>query len=89
MERVAAGDTGLPRQYPCCEPQSMQAMERSHIIAILKKTHGVIEGPKGAARLLNMNASTTRFRIKKLGITRADYSYRKTDTAVCLPQRPS
>jgi formate hydrogenlyase transcriptional activator len=52
----------------------MQAMERSHIIAILKKTHGVIEGPKGAARLLNMNASTTRFRMKKLGITRADYS---------------
>jgi hypothetical protein len=24
--------------------------------------------------LLNMNASTTRFRMKKLGITRADYS---------------
>jgi formate hydrogenlyase transcriptional activator len=63
-----------PGQIPAAQPQSMQAMERSHIIAILKKTHGVIEGPKGAARLLNMNASTTRFRMKKLGITRADYS---------------
>ena len=66
--------TSATEHTPAAEPQSMQAMERSHIIAILKKTHGVIEGPKGAARLLNMNASTTRFRIKKLGITRADYS---------------
>jgi formate hydrogenlyase transcriptional activator len=63
-----------PDEPHAAEPQSMQAMERGHIIAILKKTHGVIEGPKGAARLLNMNASTTRFRMKKLGITRADYS---------------
>ena len=55
------------------ESQSLQAIERGHIIAMLKKTRGVIEGPKGAARLLNMNASTTRFRMKKLGISRADY----------------
>jgi len=61
-------------EQPAAEPQSMQAVERGHMIAILKKTHGVIEGPNGAARLLNMNASTTRFRMKKLGITRADYS---------------
>ncbi len=55
-------------------PQSLQAIERRHIIAMLKKAHGVIEGPQGAARLLNMNASTTRFRMKKLGITRADFA---------------
>jgi formate hydrogenlyase transcriptional activator len=66
--------SGPPLEQPAAEPQSMQAIERSHLIAMLKKTHGVIEGPKGAARLLNMNASTTRFRMKKLGITRADYS---------------
>jgi len=34
----------------------------------LKKTRGVIEGPAGAARLLNLKPSTTRFKIKKLGI---------------------
>ncbi len=61
-------------EQPAAQPQSMQAIERGHMIAILKKTHGVIEGPNGAARLLNMNASTTRFRMKKLGITRTDYS---------------
>jgi len=56
------------------ESQSLEAVERNHIIAILKRTRGVIEGPQGAARLLKMNASTTRFRIRKLGITRADFS---------------
>jgi formate hydrogenlyase transcriptional activator len=65
---------GASPEQPAAEPQSMQAIERGHIVAVLKKTHGVIEGPHGAARLLNMNASTTRFRMKKLGITRADYS---------------
>jgi transcriptional regulator with GAF, ATPase, and Fis domain len=48
-------------------------MERAHIITVLKRTHGVIEGPRGAARLLNLKPSTARFRMKKLGITRADY----------------
>src|SRR5262249_48616539 len=54
--------------------QSLQAIERSHIIAMLKKARGVIEGPQGAARPLNMDARTTRLRMKKLGITRADYA---------------
>ena len=64
---------GRLERTPAAEAQSMQVMERNHIIAILKQTRGVIEGPRGAARLLNMNASTTRFRMKKLGISRADY----------------
>ena len=48
-------------------------MERQHILAILKKTRGVIEGPAGAARLLDLKPSTTRFRIKKLGIKRQQF----------------
>jgi transcriptional regulator with GAF, ATPase, and Fis domain len=35
---------------------------------------GVIEGPNGAARILDLKPSTTRFRIKKLGIAKSDYS---------------
>jgi len=73
-DTVGVASNGASQGQPAAEPQSMQAIERGHIIAMLKKTHGVIEGPNGAARLLNMNASTTRFRMKKLGITRADYS---------------
>jgi formate hydrogenlyase transcriptional activator len=52
---------------------SLVAVERQHIVAILRRTGGVIEGPKGAAKLLDMKPSTTRYRIKKLGIRKSDY----------------
>ena len=55
------------------DASSLAEMERQHILAILKKTRGVIEGPAGAARLLNLKPSTTRFRIKKLGIKRQQF----------------
>jgi formate hydrogenlyase transcriptional activator len=55
------------------QPATLEALERAHIISVLKRTHGVIEGLKGAARILNLKPSTTRFRMKKLGITKADY----------------
>jgi formate hydrogenlyase transcriptional activator len=51
----------------------LEALERSHIITILRRTRGVVDGPKGAARLLALKPSTTRFRMKKLGITKTDY----------------
>jgi len=68
-----AASADAPGTAAIAAPQSLEAVERNHIIAILKKTRGVIEGPQGAARLLKMNASTTRFRMRKLGITRADF----------------
>ena len=56
-----------------CEAQSLEAIQREHIIAMLRKSYGVVEGPNGAAQLLEMNPSTVRFRMKKLGISKADY----------------
>jgi formate hydrogenlyase transcriptional activator len=52
---------------------SLGEIERQHIVAVLKQTRGVIEGPNGAARLLDLKPSTARFRIKKLGISRGEY----------------
>jgi len=52
---------------------SLEEIERQHFITVLKQTRGVIEGPNGAARLLNLKPSTTRFRIKKLGIKKQQY----------------
>ena len=49
-------------------PASLADMEREHIAAILRQTGGVIEGPKGAAIILNLHPNTLRSRIKKLGI---------------------
>jgi formate hydrogenlyase transcriptional activator len=48
-------------------------VERQHIVTMLKRTEGVIEGPKGAARMLGMKPSTMRYRIRKLGISKTDY----------------
>jgi formate hydrogenlyase transcriptional activator len=51
-------------------PEELAAMEREHILRILQKTRWKINGPGGAAALLNIHPSTLRFRIKKLGIER-------------------
>jgi transcriptional regulator with GAF, ATPase, and Fis domain len=47
---------------------SLEEVERRYILAVLQKTEGLIEGPNGAARILDLNPSTLRSRIKKLGI---------------------
>ena len=51
-------------------PEDLAAMEREHILKVLQKTRWKINGPGGAAALLNIHPSTLRFRIKKLGIER-------------------
>jgi formate hydrogenlyase transcriptional activator len=48
-------------------------IERKHIVEVLRKTRGIVEGPRGAARLLDLKPSTARFRMRKLGITRENY----------------
>ena len=71
---TAAGEAEQPPPRSAdAEHQSLEAIEREHIIATLRKTRGVVEGPHGAAHLLDMNPSTVRFRMKKLSIGKADY----------------
>ena len=71
---TAAGEAEQPPPRSAdAEHQSLEAIEREHIIATLRKTRGVVEGPHGAAQLLEMNPSTVRFRMKKLSIGKADY----------------
>jgi PAS domain S-box-containing protein len=52
-------------------PNSLQSVERAHILQVLQETHGVIEGPNGAARILNLHPNTLRSRMKKLRIERS------------------
>lgn len=66
----------VPRPSPTAAagdeaPVSLEEAERDHITAVLRKTAWRIEGPTGAARLLDMNPSTLRSRMKKLGIRRS------------------
>jgi len=57
---------------PPVEPSfpSLDQMERDHILAALNRSAGVIDGPNGAARILNLHANTLRSRMSKLGIGR-------------------
>ena len=54
-------------------PLTLEEVERGHILVVLKQTQGVIEGPKGAAKILKLHPNTLRSRIKKLGIKHSDY----------------
>jgi chemotaxis protein methyltransferase CheR len=47
---------------------SLEALEEQHILKVLDATGWRISGPKGASNILGLNASTLRFRMKKLGI---------------------
>jgi Nif-specific regulatory protein len=51
-------------------PTSLEDLERQHILKVLAQTNWVIEGDKGAARMLNLHPNTLRSRLKKMGIQR-------------------
>ncbi len=57
-----------PRQTAGASAQSLQSAMANHILDALHKCHGRIEGPHGAARLLDINPHTLRSRMRKLGI---------------------
>lgn len=52
---------------------SLDAMAREHILGVLEQTRWVIEGPKGAAKVLDLKPSTLRYRMQKLGIVKAEW----------------
>ena len=52
------------------ESASLSDVERCHIESILEQTGWIIEGARGAARILSLHPNTLRFRMQKLGIVR-------------------
>jgi PAS domain S-box-containing protein len=49
---------------------SLDDVERRHVESVLNQTNWMIEGERGAAKILDMNPSTLRSRMQKLGIKR-------------------
>ncbi len=47
---------------------TLDEVERNHILAALQHAGGVVDGPKGAARIVNLHPNTLRHRMAKLGI---------------------
>ena len=50
------------------ELPTLEEAERRHIAAALERTGGVIHGPRGAARILDLHPNTLRSRMERLGI---------------------
>jgi formate hydrogenlyase transcriptional activator len=51
-------------------PIKLEAVEREHIMRVLRETGWVIAGPTGAAARLGLNRTTLNHRMRKLGINR-------------------
>jgi formate hydrogenlyase transcriptional activator len=70
---VAAPEVDAPgdREADLKSPKhllTLDEVERNHILAALQYANGVVDGPKGAAKILNLHPNTLRHRMDKLGI---------------------
>ena len=57
-----------------CEPRStdsLENIERQHILRVLERTGWLISGPNGAGAILNVHPNTLRSLMERLGIRRA------------------
>lgn len=74
-EEMIEKDARLTSTHAVVQPtvglQTLEVVERDHIVTVLQRTNWVITGPRGAAKVLGLNPSTLRNRMKKLGITRS------------------
>ncbi|MEW6439958.1 MAG: sigma 54-interacting transcriptional regulator [bacterium] len=57
-------------EFPLEPKGSLEAVERAYMIRVLEQTDWIVHGPRGAARILGLNPSTLRSRMKKLRIRR-------------------
>jgi formate hydrogenlyase transcriptional activator len=69
--RAAAAKSGPVEIAPTPDNNgSLDDVERRHIESVLNQTNWMIEGERGAAKILDMNPSTLRSRMQKLNIKR-------------------
>jgi len=67
-ERSAA--VGVQQARPI---ESLEENTRNHILTALEQSGWIIDGPQGAAKILDLHPNTLRSRMKKLGIARAPH----------------
>jgi predicted ATPase/transcriptional regulator with GAF, ATPase, and Fis domain len=65
---ASAGSAEAERSLTVIDAESLDDVQRLHIINVLRSTKGVVEGDRGAATILGINPNTLRSRMKKLGI---------------------
>jgi formate hydrogenlyase transcriptional activator len=64
-------ESAVPGAGPVLPLESLESSTRNHILAALEQSGWVIDGPRGAAKVLGLHPNTLRSRMKKLGIVRA------------------
>ena len=74
LEQLSRPGTPATRHVPEPEPHApglmtLEAATKGAILAALNAAHGRVKGPGGAAELLDINPSTLRGKMGKLGIT--------------------
>lgn len=66
--------TELQQPDPSTEvAHTLEALERQHIIRVLRETRGVVAGMHGAAARLGLKRTTLQSRIQRMGISREEY----------------
>jgi formate hydrogenlyase transcriptional activator len=53
---------------------TLSSAEREHIVRVLRETGGVLSGPHGAAQRLGLKRTTLQSKMRRLKITREEYS---------------
>lgn len=76
-----------PGPEPAARPGTLRDVERRHVIRTLEWCGWKVRGPGGAAETLDINASTLRSRMKKLGIRRPSDRRARTSTEEQAPAR--
>jgi chemotaxis protein methyltransferase CheR len=61
-------DLRNPYKKPETSQQSMQSVEKEHILRVLEQTEWKISGKDSAAEILGLDRSTLRARMRKLDI---------------------
>jgi transcriptional regulator with GAF, ATPase, and Fis domain len=67
-ETLRAGPRETDREGEDSPFEALDRVERRYITRVLEATGWRISGPSGAALVLDLNPSTLRYRMKKLGI---------------------
>jgi formate hydrogenlyase transcriptional activator len=72
---IREGSSGMVKPPGLVVPTTttLEEVERSHIMAVLNQTRGIVEGPRGAAKILGLHPNTLRHRMQKLKLKRTTY----------------
>jgi formate hydrogenlyase transcriptional activator len=68
------GERPVNNEKNIFENRTLTEVEKKHIIAVLRRCGGKIAGPGGAARYLDLPPTTLHAKIRKLNISKPDYS---------------